>query len=140
MLGACLTAIGGCEPDPRNDAILFLDRVGRIDADDPIEERRRMIQSLAALPIASERVDEARDACVAGHDKMLSAEQLQEDVRATLSRYAPTDTIADADRATLDSQLAEARTLIEQAGPLISRCHRMTTDLEVRYRPRRGRP
>ncbi len=127
----------GCEPDPRNDAVLFLDRVARIDADDPIEERRRMIESLASLPLAAERVDQARDACVEGHEKMLAAEELQQDVASHLARYEASDVLPADERQQLDSQLDRARTLIRQAGPLISRCHRMTADLELRYRPRR---
>lgn len=140
LLGACACALAACEPDPRNDAVLFLDRVGRIDADDPIAERRRMIDSLASLPLSSERVDRARDACVEGHQKMLDAEELQQQVAAALARYEASDTIPAEERATLDSQLSRARGLIAQAGPLISDCHRMTADLDVRYRSRRGRP
>lgn len=133
-----LAALAGCEPDPRSDAVLFLDRVSRIDADEPIEERRRMIESLASLPLAHERVDEARDVCVEGHEKMLAAEELQQDVASALARYRPEDIIAAGERADLDSRLSRARTLIAQAGPLISRCHRLTADLELRYRPRRA--
>ncbi len=133
-----LTLLAGCEPDPRSDAVLFLDRVSRIDADEPIEERRRMIESLASLPLGHERVDEARDVCVEGHEKMLAAEELQQDVASALARYQPDDIIDAETRRDLDSRLARARTLISQAGPLISRCHRLTADLELRYRPRRA--
>lgn len=134
-----LAALSACEPDPRSDAVLFLDRVSRIDADEPIEERRRMIESLASLPLGHEQVDEARDVCVEGHEKMLAAEELQQDVASALARYQPDDVIAADERGQLDSQLSRARTLISQAGPLISRCHRLTADLELRYRGRSRR-
>lgn len=131
----CLLALG-CEPDPRNDAHLFLDRVQHIDLDDPLEERRRRVESLATLPVSSEVVQSARDACVEAHRAIIEAEQASARARAVLDRYPDEADIPVNERQDIEQDLRTSNRAMERSRDLFSRCHRMTRDLRVRYQRR----
>ena len=127
----------GCEPDARNDAVIYLDRVGRLDLDDSVADRRRLVRSLASLPLSSPEVQGARDACVEAHETILEAEQLTDRARAAVERYEDESQIPITARQRIESDISESGRLIERSGPMFDTCHRRTRDLEVRYRARR---
>jgi len=135
-LAACAI---GCEPDARNDANLFLDRVQRIDLDDPVEQRRRLVDSLASLPLNAEPVQQARDACVEAHRTILEAEELHARARSAVDGHGEEAGISITERQRIERDIRESNRAIERSRDLFSRCHRLTRDLELRYRSRRGR-
>lgn len=138
-LALLVLALLGCEPDARNDAIIFLDRVQRIDLDDPLAERRRHVESLASLPLSAPEVQRARDACVEAHQTILSAEELTQGARAEVERYEEESQIPIATRQRIETDIRRSNALIERSRALFDTCHRLTRDLEVRYRSRRAR-
>lgn len=133
FIAVALVAALGCEPDPRNDANLFLERVQRIDLDDTIAARTAMVDSLEALPLGAPEVTTARDTCVSAHRAILSAETLHARARAAVAAGEGT-----MDRARIERDIQESNRQIERSRPLFTRCHRLTRDLDVRYRSRRA--
>ena len=129
----------GCEPDARNDATIFLDRVQRIDLDDPIAERRRNVESLASLPLSAPEVQRARDACVEAHQTILDAETLTTSARAEVERYEDESQIPITARQRIEADIRRSNGLIERSRSLFDTCHRLTRDLEVRYHSERAR-
>ena len=132
-------AAAGCEPDARNDANLFLDRVQRIDLDDPVEERQRLVDSLASLPLSAEPVQQARDACVEAHRTILEAEDAHGRARAALEAHPSEEDIAITERQRIERDIQASTRAVERSRDLFARCHRLTRDLELRYRGRRSR-
>ncbi|MEZ4336807.1 MAG: hypothetical protein R3B82_09285 [Sandaracinaceae bacterium] len=128
----------GCEPDARNDATIFLDRVQRIDLDDPVAERRRNVESLASLPLSAPEVRRARDACVEAHQTILDAEGITSAARAEVERYEDESQIPITARQRLEADIRRSNGLIERSRSLFDTCHRLTRDLEVRYRSQRA--
>jgi len=129
----------GCEPDARNDATIYLDRVQRIDLDDPVAERRRLVDSLASLPLSADEVVDARDSCVQAHRTILDAEEATRRARASLERYPDESQIPAETRTAIESDIERSNRLIARSRPMFDTCHRLTRDLEVRYRSRRAR-
>lgn len=127
----------GCEPDPRNDANLFLDRVARIDLDDPAEERERMVASLASLPLTAAEVMDARDVCVEAHRTILEAETATARAREALAEHPSEAGIPIPERQRIERDIRESNVAIERSRDMFSNCHRLTRDLELRYRSRR---
>ena len=136
---ALVAVAAACEPDARNDANLFLDRVQRIDLDDTVEERERMVDALAHLPLSAEPVQEARDACVEAHRTILEAEALHANARAALEGHAQEDEIAITERQRIERDIQASNRAVERSRGLFSRCHRLTRELELRYRRRGSR-
>lgn len=134
--GVVLVA-SGCEPDPRNDAHLFLDRVQHIDLDDPIEERRRRVDSLATLPVTAEVVRSARDACVEAHRAIIEAEEASANAREVYDQYPDEASIPLTERQRLESDIRTSGRAMDRARNLFTRCHDRTNDLRLRYRSRR---
>ena len=135
-----LAALSGCEPDARNDAIIFLDRVQRIDLDDSIADRQRLVESLRSLPLSAPEVTRARDACVEAHETILSAEELTQNARAQIERYEGDESqIPITERQRIERDIQRSTQLIERSRSHFDTCHRLTRDLEVRYRGRRAR-
>jgi len=66
---------------------MFLDRLERLDLDDPAEERRRLVDNLASMPLLDPEVSEARDVCVDAHRSILEAEERQANAARLLGRY-----------------------------------------------------
>jgi len=130
--------LAACEPDARNDAVIYLDRVQRVDLDDPIPERRRLIESLASLPLSAPQVRDARDACVEAHQTIIEAEDLTRSARAAVERYEQESMIPATERTRIERDITASNQLIERSRPMFDTCHRLTRDLEVRYRSRRG--
>jgi len=138
-----------CEGDASTEARMFLDRVERLDMDDPLEERRRLVDNLATLPLVHGDVIAARDVCVDAHRAILEAEDLRLEAVALLARCGPVcagqpggpevDGTADQLRARLDldRNMGRADRALERSRDLFSRCHRETRALDTRYRRRR---
>ncbi len=137
MLVLALPLLLACEPDERNDAIIYLDRVARIDLDDSVVDRRRLVQSLASLPLSSPEVQAARDACVEAHQTILTAEELSSAARAALEQYEDESQIPITARHRIGADIDRSTRLIERSRPMFDRCHRLTRDLEVRFRAAR---
>lgn len=136
LIALAVSALG-CEPDPRNDANLFLDRVARIDLDDPAEQRTRMVDSLATLPLSATEVMDARDVCVDAHRTILEAETATARARAALADHPSEDGIPVTERQRIERDIRESNLAIERSRGMFSNCHRLTRDLELRYRSRR---
>ena len=134
-----MCALAACEGDPRNDANLYLDRVQRIDLDDPLDLRRLRVEALATLPVASDVVRSARDACVEAHRAIIDAEETSAEARAAFEGYASEDAIPQAERLRIEEDIRQSNRAVERSRGLFSRCHRLTRDLELRYRRRRSR-
>ena len=134
-----VAAAAGCEPDARNDANLYLDRVERIDLDDPVEERERMVDALESLPLSAEPVQEARDACVEAHRAVLEAESLHASAREALGEHEDEGEIPITERQRIERDIQASTRAVARSRSLFSRCHRLTRDLELRYRRRGSR-
>lgn len=134
VFALALPLLVACEPDARNDAVIYLDRIARIDLDDPMVDRRRLVQSLASLPLTSPEVQAARDACVEAHQTILSAEERTRAARAAVERYEDESQIPITARQRIEADINASNRLIERSGPMFDDCHRLTRDLEVRYR------
>jgi hypothetical protein len=137
LLSAALVwSLVGCEPDARNDANLFLDRVDRIDADDPLAQREALVESLATLPLASPEVKNARTSCVDAHRAMIYAEQENELVRDALMEVRGDESrLTPHQRAKIERHLTESTRYIERSRPLLDTCHRLRNQLRTRYAP-----
>ncbi len=116
---------------------MFLDRVERIDLDEPSTQRRRLVDNLATMPLANAEIAEARDVCVDAHRSILEAEELQADAAEILGRYEEDETPSAGDRARVQRDITNADTALERSRDLFARCHRQTRDLDLRYRRRR---
>ena len=138
ILVLCSIAVG-CEPDARNDANLFIDRIEVIDLDDPVEDRRERVDALAALPLASVEVQTARDACVEAHRAILEAEDLHARARAAVVDHADEGALSITERQRIENDIQQSNRAIARSRDLFSRCHRLTRDLDLRYRSRRHR-
>lgn len=134
-----LLALAACEPDTRNDAVIFLDRVQRLDLDDPIAQRRRLVESLSSLPLQASEVVSARDACVEAHETIIEAEELTANARQAVEEHEDESSIPIVERTRLEADIRRSNRLLERSRSMFSRCHRLTRDLEVRYRSRRRR-
>ncbi|MFK7988986.1 MAG: hypothetical protein AB8I08_23415 [Sandaracinaceae bacterium] len=133
-----LLSVLGCEPDPRNDAHLFLDRVERIDLDDPVEVRRRRVDSLATLPVTAEVVRLARDACVDAHRAVIEAEEAAASAREILEEYEDEASIPATERQRFERSIETSRRAMDRSRNLFRSCHDRTNDLSLRYRNRRS--
>jgi len=135
----CGLASSACGNDARNDAVLFLDRVQQLDLDAPIQERERLVASLASLPLTSEEVQRARDACVEAHRTILEAESLHRSAREALVRAgADEEAMPITERQRIERDIRQSNDAIERSRDLFTRCHRLTRGLETRYRRRRN--
>jgi len=131
-LGAWLLALGCSDPAP-NEARLFLDRVGRLEPDEP-ESRRALVASLRALPLTAPEVIEARDACVQMHEALLRAEDLSADARAALEEAERAGKAPEAAvRQAIEDALAGSQAAIDQVRDLEPRCHGRIEALRSRY-------
>jgi len=132
-------ALGACGDDARNDARVYLDRVQQLDLDDPIEERERLVDSLASLPLSAPEVQRARDACVEAHRTILEAESLHRGAREALVRADMDEhAIPITQRQRIERDIQRSNQAIERSRDLFTRCHRLTRSLETRYRRRRS--
>lgn len=127
----------GCGPDPSVEARTLLDRLDGLDLDDPIEERRRRVTSLASLPLSDATVKEARDVCVDAHQSLLDAEELHTSARAALARYEDESAIPVAEQQRIQRAITGSNDALTRARDLIGRCERHTRDLDNRYRRQR---
>ncbi len=138
-----------CKGDASAEARMFLDRYERLDMDDPLEERRRLVDNLRTMPLVHSDVTQARDVCVDAHDAILEAEDLRVEAVALLERCGPVcagqpagpevDGTAEqlSARLELDQNMGRAERALERSRGLFSRCHRETAALNTRYRRRR---
>lgn len=116
---------------------MFLDRLERLDLDNPAEERRRLIDNLANMPLADAEVSEARDVCVDAHRSILEAEERQANAARLLGRYEPDQVPSPGDRARIQRDIEGADAALERSRGLFDRCHRHSRELDMRYRRRR---
>lgn len=136
---AILVLLAGvaCGRDASGEARMFLDRLERLDLDDPPADRRRLVDNLANMPLSDAEVTEARDVCVDAHRNILEAEDLQADAARLLARYEADQVPSAGDRARIQRDIQSADAALARSRDLFSRCHRQTRELDVRYRRRR---
>ncbi|MDQ3037473.1 MAG: hypothetical protein M3Y87_34075 [Myxococcota bacterium] len=133
---------GGGDERTRNDAMLFLARYDQLDVDDPIDQRRPLVESLEAMPFATPEVDRARDFCVDAHRALILAEERGIEARAAFDRASEGGRIEEPDiptetRASIESALTESNDALARAREQLPRCMREARDLGTRFRPRR---
>lgn len=116
---------------------MFLDRLERLDLDDPAEERRRLVDNLASMPLLDPEVSEARDVCVDAHRSILEAEERQANAARLLGRYDADEVPSAGDRARIQRDIDGADAALERSRRLFERCHRQSRELDMRYRRRR---
>ncbi len=126
-----------CGRDASGEARMFLDRLERLDLDDPADDRRRLVDNLANMPLSDAEVTEARDVCVDAHRNILEAEELQADAAGLLARYEPDQVPSAGDRARIQRDIQSADAALARSRDLFSRCHRHSRELDMRYRRRR---
>ena len=131
-----LLVAAGCGPDEGNEARLFLDRYEGLDVNvDDLGERRRRVASLERLAIASERVQGARESCLAMHEALLEAEEQQAEARrlvTVLERSAPESRTADA-VASVDHALTRSADAATRVRALRPECDEKLADLRARF-------
>lgn len=115
---------------------MFLDRLERLDLDDPADTRRRLVDNLATMPLSDPDVTEARDVCVDAHRNILDAEEAQASASQLLGRYEEDEVPSAGDRARIQRHIESADAAIERSRDLFARCHRHSRDLDLRYRRR----
>lgn len=136
-IASLLVALGGCQQDPSGEARMLLDRLDQLDLDDPVEDRRRVVDNLAHMPLGNDQIREARDVCVEAHRTLLSAEDLHARARAALAPYEDESTIPITERQRIQRDIDASNRALERASGLVSRCERHTRDLDMRYRRHR---
>ncbi len=137
VIVSLFAALSGCQHDPSGEARMFLDRLDGLDLDDPIEDRRRLVENLAHMPLTDDDVREARDVCVEAHRTLISAEDLHARARAALAGHEDETTIPIPERQRIQSDIDGSNRALERAAGLVSRCERHTRDLDMRYRRHR---
>lgn len=126
----------------RNDALLFLDRYGELDVDDPVDDRRERVEALAAIPFSAGDVDRVRDTCVEAHRTLILAEDRGTEARAAFDRATAGGRVAESEiptetRASIEAALAESNDALARAREQLPRCMSEARRLEVRYQQRR---
>lgn len=116
---------------------MFLDRLDRLDLDDPVEERERLIENLASMPLVDEDIQRARDVCVEAHRAILEAEALHVRARDAVAEYPDEAEIPITKRARIERDLRSSNEAIQRSRPLFERCHTARGRLDRRYRARR---
>lgn len=114
---------------------MFLDRVERIDLDNPVAQRRRLVENLATLPLSDSEVTAARDVCVDAHRAILEAEDRHADAAALVARHGTSPPAAIHLR--VERALDEGDRALARSRDLFSRCHRESRELDARYRRHR---
>jgi hypothetical protein len=135
VLVAALVCIA-CGADETNEARLFLDRYDGLDVNvDDLDERRRRVEALERLAIASERVRGVRETCLAMHSALLEAEVEQAEARrlvTVLERSAPESRTEDA-VAAVDQALTRSADAATRVRALRPECDEKLADLRARY-------
>lgn len=126
----------------RNDALLFLDRYDDLDVDDAIEQRRPLVDDIAALPFSSNEVDGVRDHCVDAHRTLIVAEERGVEARALFDRATDGGRVPEGDiptdiRASIEAALGESNDALERVRPLMADCDDRVRRLRTRFQPRR---
>jgi hypothetical protein len=133
-----LLCLAGCEDNSRAEATMFLDRVERLDLDGPMEERRRLVQSLASLPLSSEEVSSARDLCVDAHRAILDAEQSHQRARTHLAEmleeHGTEAEMPITEKQRIGRDIRDADRALVRSRRLFTDCSRVTEELAQRYR------
>lgn len=134
---ALLALVGlACGADETNEARLFLDRYEGLDVNvDDLDERRRRVDALDRLAIASERVRSVRETCLAMHSALLEAEVQQAEARrlvTALERSAPESRTEDA-VAAVDQALTRSADAATRVRALRPECDEKLADLRARF-------
>ncbi len=135
LLCAALASFA-CGSDETNEARLFLDRYEGLDVNvDDLDERRRRVDALERLAIASERVRGVRETCLAMHSALLEAEVQQAEARrlvTALERAAPESRTEDA-VAAVDQALTRSADAATRVRALRPECDEKLADLRARF-------
>lgn len=123
----------------RNEAMLFLDRYEVIQIDQPLAERRPLVEALERLALSDADVDRARDACVEAHRSLLDAEARHDDARHELVEAMGDDgrEVPPEVAARIEAAIDESNAAVERSPALFSTCYREVRALESRFRRRR---
>lgn len=125
-----LVSLEACQDEARNEALLFLERYGGLNAA-TLEERQRRVDALMAMPLRSEEVKDVRDACGAMHRATLLAEQSSLEIERLIrgSERPP--------RETVEPLFARSEEATAEAQELLPRCTEKLAALRQRFAPRR---
>ena len=69
---------------------------------------------------------------------LVEAEGLTAEAREAVERYEDESAIPATERTRIETSIQSSNRLLERSRSMFDRCHRLTRDLEVRYRPRGG--
>ena len=132
----------GCGDRTENEARLFLDRIERIDSDDPPERRRPRVDALASLALTSEEVKHARDVCLDAHRSLIDAETRQGEARRELDRITanganPHAPVEPAVGARIQKAIGDSERAIARSRDLRPRCQDEVGELDRKYGSRR---
>lgn len=115
---------------------MLLDRVQGIDLDSSVEERTRLVDSLASVRLTDPDLLATRDTCVDAHRAILEAEGLQVRAAERLAGYASDDVPSAGDQLQIRRDIETADREIQRSRELFTRCHEETRALDTRYRRR----
>ena len=129
-----VNAFVGCgAKDETNEARLLIDRLEGLDSDD-LQDRRRRVDALLAMPLEGERVRATHEVCAPMHDAMVSAEEATAELRAMVQAAEAGDSEAAARADAAADASAEALDRVQELRP---QCEAQLTELRTRYSPRR---
>lgn len=134
---AMTAGCSGCEDRSRNEAELFLSRVGDIDENDPLPQRTAEVRALERLVVTTDEVRHAKDTCVHAHASLLRAEAEQSSARDALARategQGAAAQLTAADQRAIQASIDASNTAIAEARDSFPACQRAIRDLERRY-------
>lgn len=141
VLFALLASACSCDDEQaRNDAMIFIDRVEEFDVDDPLEDRRQVVESIRALALTDPSVVAARDTCVEAYGALIEAEDQHALARHILvGTFLPDggeQEIPPETQAEIEAALDHSEDAIARSREAIPRCTRAVGELEHRF-PRR---
>ena len=124
-----------CDGDSeRNEANLLLTRLEGIRGGD-LEEWRRRVDSLEAMPLEFEGNRAVRDKCHAMHDALLRAEEATEEARRTMDQL---EAGQEGDPETVAQALARSEAAIAETRDLRRPCEDAQAELKTRFASQRG--
>lgn len=108
-----------------------------IDHKGPVSPRERMVDDLAELPLDTEVVQNARNACVGAHRALLSAEQAHERAAASLDRVLASkpdgQPLGQAESSLVQREIEGAEQSLRQARERFAPCEDQVQSLALRF-------
>jgi hypothetical protein len=108
-----------------------------IDHKGPLSPREQMVNDLAELPLDTDVVKEARNACVGAHRALISAEQAHERAAASLDKVLAGkpdgQPLGQAESALVQHEIQGAEQALRQARDRFTPCEDRVQSLALRF-------